>query len=99
VHSHTRPERFWSYPQTHEVVLGVAQPACRARQHQPHFDTTTPDGHSSCKLDWAVARVLRLECRDCPAQECAAPDPNRHRLLLDDNLLDEVSNDLGSFRW
>src|SRR5437870_5364409 len=32
---------------------------CRSRQHQPHFDTAAPEGHRRCKLDWAVARVLR----------------------------------------
>src|SRR3984893_1604772 len=32
---------------------------CRARQHQPHFDTAAPEGHRRGKLDWAVARVLR----------------------------------------
>src|SRR6266446_5739313 len=31
-HSHNPPERFWSDPQTQEVVLRVAQPACRARR-------------------------------------------------------------------
>src|SRR5437870_7303100 len=28
------------------------------RQHQPDFDTATPEGHRRCKLDWAVARAL-----------------------------------------
>src|SRR5439155_24982352 len=32
---------------------------CRSRQHQPHFKTPTPEGHSRRKLDWAVARILR----------------------------------------
>src|SRR6266446_7556558 len=30
-----------------------------SRQHQPHFDTAAPESHRRCKLDWAVARVLR----------------------------------------
>src|SRR6267143_1763970 len=32
---------------------------CHSRQHQPHFDTAAPEGHRRCKLDRAVARVLR----------------------------------------
>ena len=32
---------------------------CHSGQHQPHLDTAVPEGHSRCKLDWAVARVLR----------------------------------------
>src|SRR2546429_5375975 len=32
---------------------------CHSRQHQPHFNTTAPEGHGRCKLDWAIARVLR----------------------------------------
>jgi len=38
-----------------------------------------------------VARLLR------PIR--AAPDPDRERLRLDDDSLDEVANNLGSFRW
>src|SRR6267142_7077161 len=32
---------------------------CHSRQHQPHFSTAAPEGHRRCKLDWAVARILR----------------------------------------
>src|SRR5467141_2052958 len=32
---------------------------CHSRQHQPHFATAAPEGHRRCKLDWAVARILR----------------------------------------
>src|ERR1700731_2511032 len=32
---------------------------CNSRQHQPHFHTAAPEGHRLCKLNWAVARVLR----------------------------------------
>src|SRR6266478_4861007 len=32
---------------------------CHCRQHQPHFDTAAPEGHGRCKLDWAIARILR----------------------------------------
>src|SRR6202022_2473624 len=72
---------------------------CHFRQYQPHFDTAAPEGHRRCKLDWAVAGVLRCGWHDCPAQQWAAPNPDHDCILLDHNLLDEVSNDLGSFRW
>src|ERR1700730_11042481 len=81
------------------VTSGAVVLLWEPRQHQPHFDTTAPEGHRRCKLDWAVARVLRCGWHDCPAQQRAAPNPDHDCILLDHNLLDEVSNDLGSFRW
>src|ERR1700738_4068288 len=44
---------------------------CHFRQHQPYFDTAAPEGHGCCKLDWAVAGVLRCGWHDCLAQQRA----------------------------